>query len=308
MGAAASLRATSLAAAVLGVLACQTAIRVPISGEIPLEDVPDDRDRQGPALQDYSDLPFPPVASHRVQAFEWLGRGVSEERAPRPEDTFDDGLVVVNPSSFRPRRTVVLAVNIRSSYDRDPQSFAGVFTAVLAVWIDWDHSGSFEASEEAGRAEDKIPFEADGQKFGQALILLPVRVPDSFVPRRVRDAAGRLIGLRQPAIRVRVDYQVNRMPLGPGGEATYGEVEDHDVSPNDLAFHTENEADEGMAGLSSAAVGYARALAGNRLVVARDSREREGREVRGFESVPLAALLEIFAAARAQARRDGASP
>ncbi len=294
----------ALLATVAGLLACQVPVRVPLSGEVSLLDVPNDFNRQSDDLKDYSDQPFAPVASHGVQIFEWLGPGVSEETGPRQADTFDDGMVVVNPSSFRAGQTVVLAVNVRSSSAIFPNSFTRNFTAILAVWIDWNYNSTFEAAEEVIRVEDKIPFEAGGEKFAQALFLLPVRVPGDFKPLELTDKSEKLIGIRPPPIRVRVDYQLNRRPLGPGGEAYYGEVEDHDVSPNDLAFYLDDPADEGFTGLSAIMVGYSRALAGSRLLVAKYSPEGETRTVTRFDSAPLFGLLELLSAARLEALRD----
>jgi hypothetical protein len=287
--------------------ACQVAVRVPLSGEVSLADVPDDFHRQGDDLKDYSDQPFAPTAWHGAQVFEWLGPGVSEEKAPNPADTFDDGMVVVNPSSFRAGRTVVLAVNVRSSYANFPQAFIKAFTAILAVWIDWDYSSSFEVAEEVIRVEDTIPFESGGDEFSQALFLLPVRVPNNFVPRQITDTSGTPIGIRPPPIRVRLDYQLVRRPLGPGGEALYGEVEDHDISPNDLAYFMDNPKDEGITGLSAAMVGYSRALAGSRLLVAKYSLQRKARALTQFAVTPLAELLEILSTARAEALRESAN-
>ena len=294
-------------AAIPWLFACQMAVRVPLSGEVSLADVADDFNRQGDDLKDYSDQPFAPTAWHGAQIFEWLGPGVSEEKSPRAEDTFDDGMVVVNPSSFRAGRTVVLAVNVRSSYGTFPQSFGKLFTAILAVWIDWDYSSSFEVAEEAIRVEDTIPFEDGGEEFSQALFLLPARVPNNFVPRQVIDASGRPIGIRPPPIRVRLDYQLMRRPLGPGGEALYGEVEDHDISPNDLAYFMDNPEDEGVMGLSAAMIGYSRALAGSRLLVAKYSPQGKTRTLTQFALTPLAGLLEILATARAEVLRESAN-
>jgi hypothetical protein len=287
--------------------ACQmAAVRVPLSGEVSLANVPDDFHRQGDDLKDYNDQPFAPTAWHGAQIFEWLGPGVSEEKAPNADDTFDDGMVVVNPSSFRAGRTVVLAVNVRSSYANFPQSFLKVFTAILAVWIDWNYNSSFAAAEEAMRVEDTIPFESGGEQFSQALYLLPVQVPKTFVPRQVTDTSGSPIGIRPPPIRLRLDYQLMRRPLGPGGEASYGEVEDHDISPNDLAYFMDNPKDEGITGLSAAMVGYSRALAGSRLLVAKYSPQAKTRTLTPFAVTPLAGLLEILAVARAEVLREPA--
>ncbi len=294
----------ALLATVAGLLACQVPVRVPLSGEVSLANVPNDLNRQSDDLKDYSDQPLAPVAFHGVQIYEWLGPGVSEETGPRPADTFDDGMVVVNPSSFRAGQTVVLAVNVRSSSAIFPNSFTRNFTAILAAWIDWNYNSTFQATEEVIRVEDKIPFEAGGERFAQALFLLPVRVPGNFVPLQLTDKSGDPIGIRPPSIRVRVDYQLDPRPLGPGGEAYYGEVEDHDVSPNDLAFYMDNPADEGATGLSAVVVGYSRALAGNRLLVVKFSREAERRTVTRFDSTPLIGLLELLAAARLEVLRD----
>jgi hypothetical protein len=103
-----------------------------------------------------------------------------------------------------------------------------------------------------------------------------------------------------------LDYQFVRRPLGPGGEAFYGEVEDHDISPNDLAYFMDNPNDEGATGLSAAMVGYSRALAGSRLLVAKYSPQGKTRTLTQFALTPLAGLLQILATARAEILRESA--
>jgi hypothetical protein len=128
-------------------------------------------------------------------------------------------------------------------------------------------------------------------------------VPNDF-NRQAIDKAGTPLGIRPPPIRVRLDYQFNRRPLGPGGEAYYGEVEDHDISLNDLAYFMDNPNDEGVTGLSAAMVGYSRALAGRRLLVVKYSRHDKTRTLTSFAVAPWPDLLSVLATARAEVRGE----
>jgi len=216
---------------------------VPIEGAVDMKHVPQDYGSAGDGNYDYNDQPFQPQADHQIQVYEWLGPGVSEETAPKPADDFDDGLVVVNPSGFRrPGGKVLLAVNIRTSFAQTPGAFPNSWEGRLAIWIDWDYNGTFAANEDVYNQPIDLPFQVENMIFSQALVLIPVKVPATFMPRFVTNN-GNVRGVEHPPIRARLAYDVKPIrPITPGGSDMFGEVEDHAVSLNDLAFFSDDPA------------------------------------------------------------------
>ena len=214
---------------------------VPIEEAVDIQNVPQDKGGVADGKYDYNDQPFLPQAEHRIQVYEWLGPGVSEETASKPADDFDDGLVVVNPSGFRrPGGVVVLAVNIRTSFAQNPPAFPNNFEGRLAIWIDWDYNRTFAVAEDVYNQLIDLPFQGGNRTFSQALIVIPVRVPANFRPRLVGDPENP-IGIENPPIRARLAYGVKpTRPIRPGGTEAYGEVEDHADSLNDLAFFSDD--------------------------------------------------------------------
>lgn len=232
---------------VLLVTGCASQV-VPVQEAVDIQNVPQDYGGFGDGNYDFNDQPFQPQADHRIQMYVWLGPGVSEETAPKPADDFDDGLVVVNPSGFRqPGGEVLLAVNIRTSFPRDPFVFPNSFEGRLAIWIDWDYNRTFAANEDVYNQPIDLPFLVGNMTFSQALVLIPVKVPANFVPRPVANN-GSVRGVEHPPIRARVAYDLKPIrPIEPGGSEEFGEVEDHAVSLNDLAFFSDDPAAESAA-------------------------------------------------------------
>jgi hypothetical protein len=274
----------------------------PLKESVEVENVPQDRGRSEDDLYDYNDQPFLPRAFHRIQMYEWLGPGVSEENAPKPADDFDDGLVEVNPSRFRqPGGTVLLAVNIRTSFAQNPFFFPRKLEGGLGIWIDWDYNSTFAVNEGVYNQPIDLPFEVGNMAFSQALVLIPVTVPPSFQPRQVMGQDPQnpenqtVIGMENPPIRVRVSYGFKPMqPIPPGGDEVYGEVEDHAVSMNDLAFFSDDPAaPTSVAALPPALVATFRNFLGTRLVLMRSDLGGQIISRRGVDVVDMETLIEF---------------
>lgn len=273
---------------------------VPVEEAVDMKNVPQDYGSIGNGNYDYNDQPFQPQADHQVQVYEWLGPGVSEETAPKPADDFDDGLVVVNPSGFRrPGGEVLLAVNIRTSFAQTPRAFPNSFEGRLAIWIDWDYNRTFAATENVYNQPLDLPFQVGNTLFSQALVLIPVKVPANFVPRLVMNN-GNAGGIEHPSIRARVAYDVKPSPLtNPGGSEKFGEVEDHAVSLNDLAFFSDNPAAPStVAALPPVLLVVFRDLLGRSLALMQS--DLQGRMVvrRGVAVADLATLVGFVAEAQ----------
>lgn len=289
---------------------------VPLKESVEVENVPQDRGRSSDDLYDYNDQPFLPRAFHRIQMYEWLGPGVSEESAPKPADGFDDGLVVVNPSRFRqPGDTVLLAVNIRTSFAQNPFFFPNRLEGGLGIWIDWDYNSTFAANEGVYNQPIDLPFEAGNMTFSQALVLIPVTVPPSFQPRLVMGQDPQnpenqtVIGVENPPIRARVGYGFKpKEPITPGGDEVYGEVEDHAVSVNDLAFFFDDPAaPRAVAALPPALVATFRDLLGKRLVLMRYDLDGQIISRRGVDAADMMTLVEFVVNAQ-DTRLDRGKP
>lgn len=286
---------------------------VPVEEPVDVQNVPEDRGRGYDGLYDYNDQPFQPQAFHRLQLYEWLGPGVSEENAPKPADDFDDGLVVVNPSGFRrPGGVVDLAVNVRTSFAQNPHYFPNTLEGRLAIWIDWNYNGTLAVNENVYNQPIDLPFRVENKSFSQAHALIPVTVPANFTPRLVmgpdpqRPGQQKVLGVENPPIRVRLAYgRKPTAPIDPGGEQSWGEVEDHAVSENDLAFFSDDPAAPStIAALPPVLLATFRDMLERRLVLMRSDLEGQIVSRQGVDMADMATLVEFIAIAqRASADR-----
>jgi hypothetical protein len=280
---------------------------VPIEEAVDIQNVPQDKGGVVDGRYDYNDLPFLPLADHRIQVYEWLGPGVSEENAPKPVDDFDDGLVVVNPSGFRqPGGVVDLAVNIRTSFAQNPRGFPNTFEGRLAIWIDWDYNRTFIAAENVYNQPIDLPFQVGNMTFSQALVLIPVTVPANFQPRLVmgpdpqKPGQQKVIGVENPPIRARVAYgRKPLVPINPGGSQPYGEVEDHADSQNELAFFSDDPAaPSALAALPPVLLVAFRDMLGKSLALMQSDLEGQIVLRRGIAVADLATLVAFVADAQ----------
>ncbi len=277
---------------VLIVVGCASQV-VPIEEAVDVKHVPQDYGSIGDGNYDYNDQPFQPQADHQMQVYEWIGHGVSEEKAPKPADDFDDGLVVVNPSGFRqPGGEILLAVNLRTSFAQTPRAFPNFFEGRLAIWIDWNYNSTFAANEDVYNQPIDLPFQVGNMIFSQALVLIPVKVPATFAPRFVTNN-GNVSGVEHPPIRARFAYNDKpSLPIKPVGSERFGEVEDHTVSLNDLAFFSDDpDAPTAVSALPPILLVAFRDMLGKPLALMQSDLEGQVVIRRGIERADLATLV-----------------
>ena len=168
---------------------------------------------------DYNSAPAPYYqtdgssdAYHMIFPGFYLGKDVSAEYAPRiPKDTFDDGLIVVNPGGIlggldvRPGAVNELIVLISI-----PENLPKDLTPKLYVWIDVDMNGVW--------SDDELRVYTDLVNGENTLEYV---VPDDLISAITGSYTWGRFRLTAE--------ESGDAPLGLTGLAQYGEVEDHSI-------------------------------------------------------------------------------